>query len=234
MGQLESKKIAILATDGFEQSELTSPRKALEHEGAIVEVIAPHEGTIRGWKEKNWAESAEVTRKLEDASAQSYDALVLPGGVMNPDQLRSNETALQFVKAFVEARKPIAAICHGPWTLVETGMLKGRQVTSYRSLKTDLTNAGARWVDEAVVSDRGLVTSRTPGDLLEFNQKMIEVFALGPQKEAPARKRKKPAAASGARAKRPVKSAVRVKGGGNGHPRRAAGKPAKRTARPQR
>lgn len=217
MGRLDGKRIAILATDGFEQSELTSPLKALEHEGARVDVVAPHEGTIRGWKEKNWAESVDVTTTLEASNVRDYDALMLPGGVMSPDQLRNTPAAVEFVTGFVEANKPIAAICHGPWTLVETGFLKGRQVTSYPSIKTDLINAGAKWSDEPVVTDRGLVTSRRPDDLPVFNEKMIEVFAEGvhdePVKRAPKRK-KKAATSSGARAKAPRKS-----GAAHGKPR---------------
>jgi protease I len=180
MGRLEGKRIAVLATDGFEQSELTSPKSALEGEGAKVEVIAPHEGTIRGWKEKNWGDTVDVTFALEAANPADYDALMLPGGVMNPDKLRSNPAAVDFVSAFVQARKPIAAICHAPWTLINAGAVDGRRMTSYGSIKVDLINAGAKWTDEPFVIDRGLVTSRNPGDLPVFNEKMIEVILEGP------------------------------------------------------
>lgn len=239
MGRLEGKRIAILATDGFEQSELTAPMKALEGEGAQVDVVAPHPGVIRGWKENNWAESVDVTRALDAAKPGEYDALMLPGGVMNPDQLRSIPNAVAFVRDFVEARKPIAAICHGPWTLVETGVLEGRRVTSYGSIKTDLINAGARWTDEPVVVDRGLVTSRNPGDIPAFNEKMIEVFVAGPvpeQEEAitdenlaasPARpKRKKASAATGARGK-----AAPRKNGRHAKPRGTKQAPRRRATR---
>lgn len=227
MGKLDGKKVAILATDGFEQSELTSPRKALEHAGATVDVIAPHEGSIRGWKDKNWAESVEVTARLEVVSATDYDALMLPGGPISPDHLRANPLAVEFATAFFETRKPIAAICHAGWTLVETGHLKGRRMTSYPSIKTDLINAGAKWLDEAVVNDRGLVTSRNPDDLPMFNEMMIAVFAEGrveAPRERPAARRKKPAAASQARAKVPArKSAKHGKPRGTKHaPRRRA------------
>ncbi|MBS1150052.1 MAG: PfpI family intracellular protease [Myxococcaceae bacterium] len=185
MGRLEGKRVAVLATDGFEQSELTSPRKALEAEGAKVEVVAPHVGSIRGWKDKNWGDSVEVAVVLESARPELYDALLLPGGVMSPDQLRRIPAAIDFVGKFVAARKPIAAICHGPLTLVEAGAVDGRRMTSYASIKTDLINAGAKWEDEPYVIDRGLVTSRSPGDLPVFNEKMIEVFAQGPIVEEP-------------------------------------------------
>lgn len=213
MGRLNGKRIAILATDGFEQSELSSPKHALENEGAKVEVISPHLGTIRGWKDKNWAESIEVTSMLGAADPADYDALMLPGGVMNPDHLRSTPAAVEFVAAFVEARKPIAAICHGPWTLIEAGAAYGRKMTSYHSIKTDLINAGAEWVDEAFVIDRGVVTSRSPNDLPVFNEKMIEVFAEGQVSEEPRPKRKKSRAVSThARAKAsPRKAATRGK-----------------------
>jgi protease I len=180
MGRLEGKRIAVVATDGFELSEYTSPKDALMSEGARVEVIAPHSGSIKSWRERNWGESVDVDAEVEKADADDYDALLLPGGVMNPDQLRSNPAIVDFVSQFVKDRKPIAAICHGPWTLIETGAVDGRRMTSYPSLKTDLINAGAKWTDEAFVIDRGLVTSRSPGDLPVFNEKMIEVFGEGP------------------------------------------------------
>ncbi|MBX3041256.1 MAG: type 1 glutamine amidotransferase [Bdellovibrionaceae bacterium] len=178
--QLNGKRIAILATDGFEQSELLMPQKALQEAGAEVHVISLKLGLIRGWDEKNWGESVHVDMSLDDANSDDYDALMLPGGVINPDSLRSEKKAVQFVQAFVDAGKPIAAICHGPQTLVETGFLSGKKMTSYKSLKTDMVNAGAEWVDEAVVVDQGLITSRNPDDLPVFNQRMIEEFRKTP------------------------------------------------------
>jgi len=179
MGKLDGKKIAILATDGFEQSELLEPRKALLAAGAEVEIVSLKADAIRGWKDADWGENVEVNRTVADASSDAYDGLVLPGGVANPDKLRGDKQAVAFVEGFVRARKPIAAICHGPWTLIETGMVMGRKLTSYASLQTDLKNAGAIWVDEEVVVDNGLVTSRTPDDLPAFNAKMVEEFAEG-------------------------------------------------------
>jgi protease I len=178
--RLTGKKFAILATNGFEQSELLEPKKALENAGAKVDVVSPESGTIKGWKDKNWGEKISVDVELKNAKASEYDGIVLPGGVINPDQLRMNPAAVDFVKSFVKNKKPIAAICHGPWTLIETGLLKeGRKMTSWPSLKTDLTNAGAKWVDQDVVVDHGLITSRKPDDLPAFNKKMIEEFADG-------------------------------------------------------
>lgn len=177
--KLEGKKIAILATDGFEQVELTSPKEALELEGAETHVIAPKGDRIQGWNHHDKGDQIPVDRTLDEVSPDSYDALVLPGGALNPDQLRMQDKAVQFVKRFFEASKPVAAICHGPWTLVEADVVKGRTVTSWPSLKTDLSNAGATWVDEEVVVDQGLVTSRDPNDLPAFNRKMIEEFCEG-------------------------------------------------------
>ncbi|MBK0403342.1 type 1 glutamine amidotransferase [Adhaeribacter sp. BT258] len=177
--KLEGKKIAILATDGFEQVELLEPRKALEAEGATTHIISPNSGEIKGWNHTDWGEKVKVDVKLADAQPQDYDALLLPGGVMNPDKLRMNPDAVDFAAAFMREKKPVAAICHGPWTLVETGMIQGRKMTSYESIKTDLKNAGANWVDEEVVTDMGLVTSRKPDDIPAFNKKMIEEFAEG-------------------------------------------------------
>src|SRR6266481_9809806 len=165
---LKGKTIAILATDGFEQSELIEPRKALDQAGAKTVVISPKPGSIRGWKSKDWGDEVAVDLTVNDADPDDFDALMLPGGVMNPDQLRTNPKAVQFVKAFADAGKPIAAICHGPWTLIEAGVVKGRRMTSWPSLQTDLRNAGADWVDEEVVIDRRLVTSRKPDDLPAF------------------------------------------------------------------
>jgi protease I len=176
-GKLSGLRVAILATDGFEQSELLEPRKALDAAGATTEVIAPKDGRIRGWNHKEWGREVEVDQGLGDADPKDYDALVLPGGVMNPDRLRANPAAVAFVQAFVEADKPVAAICHGPWTLIEAGGAMGHRMTSWPSLKTDLTNAGADWVDEEVVVDGRLVTSRKPDDLPAFNRTIVELFA---------------------------------------------------------
>lgn len=175
--KLRGKKIAILATDGFEESELFEPKKALEDAGAEVDVIAPKDGFIKGWHNKNWGRACNVDFELEDVHPDKYDALMLPGGVMSPDKLRMNEKVIEFVQHFVDQEKPIAAICHGPWTLIETGAVARKKITSWPSIKTDLVNAGADWVDQAVVVDNGLVTSRGPEDLHSFNKKMIEVFA---------------------------------------------------------
>jgi protease I len=177
---LQGKRIAILATDGFEQSELEKPRQALEAAGAETEVISPKDGEIRGWDEQDFGDSVEVDRPLEEANADEYDGLLLPGGVMNPDKLRLEEKAVDFVRAFFVAGKPVAAICHGPQLLIEADAVRGRKVTSYPSIKRDLINAGATWVDQEVVVDNGLVTSRKPDDIPAFNSKMIEEFAEGP------------------------------------------------------
>lgn len=176
---LAGRKVAILATDGFEQSELFEPKKALEAAGATVKVISPKDGEIKGWKHTDWGDKCKVDLSLEDAQADDFDALMLPGGVMNPDKLRMNEKAIEFIKGFAETGKPIAAICHGPWSLIETGFVSGRTMTSWPSIRTDLTNAGAKWVDCEVVTDNGLVTSRKPDDLPAFNKKMIEEFSEG-------------------------------------------------------
>ncbi len=179
--KLSGKRVAILATDGFEQSELTEPKKALEGAGAQVDVIAPHGGSIQGMRHHDKGETCPVDRTLEQANPEDYDALMLPGGVANPDQLRMNPMAVDFTRSFFTAGKPVAAICHGPWMLVEAGVVRGRRVTSWPSLRTDLKNAGADWSDETVVTDHGLVTSRRPDDLPAFCPKMIEEFAEGRQ-----------------------------------------------------
>ncbi len=179
MQKLESKRVAVLAANGFEQSELETPVAALKEAGAKVEIISLEAGKIKGWKDKNWGNEVAVDKTVGEVDAKDYDALLLPGGVMNPDQLRHNKDAVSFVKGFTDAGKPIAAICHAPWTLIETGALKGKTVTSYPSLKTDLTNAGAKWVDQEVVVDKGLVTSRDPRDLPAFCKKMVEEIAEG-------------------------------------------------------
>lgn len=176
---LKGKKVAILATDGFEQVELTEPKKALEQQGAATEVISPKSGEIKGWKFIEWGDSVKVDKVLDKARPSDYDALVLPGGVMNPDHLRTNEKAVQFVKEFAQSGKPLAAICHGAWTLVEAGVVKGRTLTSWPSIKTDLKNAGANWVDKEVVLDGNFITSRKPDDIPAFSQKVIEEIADG-------------------------------------------------------
>ena len=179
MDRLEGRRVAILATNGFEQSELIEPRSALEKAGARVDVVSPEQGSIRAWNEDDWGESVEVDVPLEKAKADDYDALMLPGGVMNPDRMRLEPRAVAFVRAFFEAGKPVAAICHAPWMLVEADVVDGRRVTSYPSLKRDLENAGAEWIDAEVVVDQGLVTSRKPDDLPAFNRKMVEEIAEG-------------------------------------------------------
>lgn len=178
-GELTGRKVAILVADGFEQVELTSPRAALEEAGAEVSVISPSADTVRGWDEKDWGDEIDVDVRLLHARADEYDALVLPGGVMNPDRLRMNPDAVRFTRTFFDAGKPVAAICHGPWLLVEADVVRGRTVTSYPSLRTDLVNAGAEWVDREVVVDEGLVTSRNPDDLPAFNRKMVEEIGEG-------------------------------------------------------
>lgn len=175
--KLEGLRVAILATDGFEQSELTEPRKALDAAGAETDVVSPKAGRIRGWNHKEWGESVEVDETLDSVDPSDYDALMLPGGVMNPDSLRMQPEAVAFVRAFCDAGKPVAAICHGPWTLVEAGAVAGRRMTSWPSLKTDIRNAGGEWVDEPVVVEDNLVTSRKPDDIPAFNQEMIGLFA---------------------------------------------------------
>jgi protease I len=177
--QLKGKRVAALATHGFEQDELLQPRKALVDAGATVDVVSPESGRIRGWKHKEWGEEVAVDRTLDQARANEYDALLLPGGVMNPDRLRMDSRAVQFVKRFFDEGKPIAVICHGPWTLVEANVVRGVTMTSWPSLKADLTNAGAKWVDQEVVVDRGIVSSRKPDDIPAFNRKMIEEFVEG-------------------------------------------------------
>jgi protease I len=179
MPDLSGKRVAALVDNGFEQSELLEPKSALEEAGARVDVVSPQASEVKGWKHTDWGKAVSVDRRLDEARAEDYDALLLPGGVMNPDRLRANPKAVAFVKAFVAAGKPIAAICHGPWTLIEADAVRGRRITSWPSLKTDLRNAGANWVDEECVTDNGLVTSRKPDDIPAFNRKMIEEFAEG-------------------------------------------------------
>ena len=173
----KNKRIAILATNGFEQSELMDPREKLKKAGFTVDVVSPESGSIKGWKGKDWGESVDVDVALSSAKAQDYDALVLPGGVINPDQLRINKAALDFVRSFAADNKPIAAICHAPWLLAETGIAKGRDLTSWPSVRTDLENAGARWQDKEVVVDGNLITSRKPDDIPAFTQAVIDSLA---------------------------------------------------------
>jgi protease I len=184
MANLNNRTVAILTEEGFEQVELTSPKEALEAAGATVHIISPQGGKIKAWDKDKWGIEVEVDKLLADVSPDDYDALVLPGGVLNPDKLRQNKDAVAFVSAFLDEGKPLAAICHGPQMLIETGMIKGRKLTSYPSLQTDLINAGAEWVDEEVVTDNGLVTSRTPADLDAFNRKTIEEISEGPHDPA--------------------------------------------------
>jgi len=179
MTNLNGKKVAILVAEGFEQVELTDPRKALDEAGARTSIVSPAKVEVQGWKHFDKADKFKVDVPLEQADANQFDALLLPGGVANPDQLRANPKAVQFVRAFFDAGKPVAAICHGPWTLIEAGAVKGRTITSWPSLKTDLSNAGANWVDQEVVEDDGLVTSRKPPDIPAFNARMLELFAKG-------------------------------------------------------
>lgn len=182
--QLRGKTIAILATDGFEQSELQKPKVAAEQAGATVRVIAPKDGTIRGWLLKDWGDTVKVDATLDAADPADYDGLILPGGVINADHLRVNTAAVAFVRHFFDAGKPVAVICHAPWLLIEAGAAKGRTVTSYPTLRSDLENAGATWVDREVVVDRGLITSRNPDDLDAFNRESITAFAEGVSAQA--------------------------------------------------
>ncbi|MBD1394331.1 type 1 glutamine amidotransferase domain-containing protein [Mucilaginibacter glaciei] len=179
MANLSNRKVALLTEEGFEQVELTSPKAALEAAGATVHVISPKSGKIKAWDKTDWGIEIDVDKQLSEVSPDDYDALVLPGGVLNPDKLRQNKDAVAFVSAFLDEGKPVAAICHGPQMLIETGMISGRKLTSYPSLQTDLKNAGAEWVDEEVVVDNGLITSRTPADLDAFNRKTIEEIGEG-------------------------------------------------------
>lgn len=184
--QLTNKKVAILATDGVEQVELLKPKQALEQAGAQAQVISPKSGAIQGFNHHDKGDQIPVDQALDQANPDEYDALLLPGGALNPDQLRTNPKAVQFVKSFFAAGKPVAAICHAPWTLIEADVVKGRTMTSWPSLQTDLRNAGATWVDQEVVVDHGLVTSRNPQDIPAFSSKMIEEFAEGQHKASAA------------------------------------------------
>ncbi len=177
--QIKGKKIAILATDGFEQVELTDPKKNLEQAGATVDVISIKTGEIKGWDHTDWGQSVKVDHLVTDVKPADYDALVLPGGQINPDKLRMNKDAVAFIKQFAESGKPLAAICHGPWGLIEAGVVKGKTMTSWPSVHTDLINAGANWVDKEVVQDGNFITSRKPEDIPAFSNKLIDALAKG-------------------------------------------------------
>ena len=176
MSTVENKKIAVLATDGYEQSELESPVKALKEADFKVEIVSLKAGQIKSMKDHEWSDPVDVDKKISEAKMEEYAALLLPGGVINPDSLRSDEDAVKFVKSFFEANKPVAAICHGPQTLIEADVVKGKTMTSYQSISTDLKNAGANWKDEEVVTDGNLTTSRNPDDLPAFNKRIVEEF----------------------------------------------------------
>ncbi|HET9716870.1 MAG TPA: type 1 glutamine amidotransferase domain-containing protein [Pseudolabrys sp.] len=181
--QASGKKVLILATNGFEQSELEVPRDKLKAAGATVDVVAPEAGSIKGWDKKDWGRPVKVDRTLDEVAADDYDAIVLPGGQINPDLLRINAKALALIKDFYNQKKVVAAVCHAPWLLIETGIIKGRKATSYKSIKTDVINAGGKWQDSPVVTDQGIITSRNPGDLDAFSEKIIEEMAEGPHVE---------------------------------------------------
>jgi protease I len=182
--ELQGKKIAFIATEGVEQAELTEPWKAVEQAGGQPELISIEDGEVQAWEHFDKGGTFKVDKTIEEAQAAEYDGLVLPGGVANPDQLRGDENVVSFVREFAESGKPIAVICHGPWTLIEAGVVKGRRMTSWPTLQTDLRNAGADWVDEEVVVDQGLVSSRKPDDLPAFNAKLVEEFAEGRHAES--------------------------------------------------
>lgn len=184
MAKLQGKKVAILTENGFEESELTSPKKALEDAGAEVHIVSPQTDIVKGWNHDHWSIELKVDVTIDKADPDKYDALVIPGGVINPDLMRRNEDCVSFAKTFLEEGKPVAAICHGPQLLIETGLLKGREITSFHSIKTDLVNAGANWQDKEVVVDQGLVTSRSPEDLEAFNRKMLEEIREGIHEKA--------------------------------------------------
>ena len=183
---LQGKKIAILATDGFEQAELLEPRKALDEVGAETKVVSLKSGKIKGWKFTDWGQEVPVDVTLDSARGEDFDALLLPGGVINPDKLRMEPKAVAFVKSFFDANKPVAAICHGPWTIIEAGAAKGRKIASWPSIKTDLRNAGAEWIDKEAVRDGNLVTARKPDDISAFNRAMIELFSGQTKQQQPA------------------------------------------------
>jgi len=174
---LQGKKVAILAANGFEEVELTGPKKNLEDAGAATEVLSLKTGEIKGWNHTDWGKTVRADRAVKDANPSDYDALVLPGGQMNPDNLRVDKDAVSFIRNFTDSGKPVAAICHGPWTLIEAGVVRGRTMTSWPSLKTDLKNAGAEWVDKEVVQDGNIITSRKPDDIPAFSQKLVEAIS---------------------------------------------------------
>ncbi len=178
-----NKRIAILATNGFEESELVEPKRAMESENHHVDIVSDTRGTIKSWKDGNWGQEFTVDKHLDDVTAENYDTLVLPGGVMNPDSLRTNENALIFIRDFFKQKKPVAAICHALWTLISADVVRGRTLTSYKSIKDDLMNAGASWVDKEVVVDEGFVTSRNPNDLPAFCDKLLEEIREGKHAE---------------------------------------------------
>lgn len=179
MANLKDLKVAILTENGFEQVELLSPKQAMEEKGVTVHIVSPQKSEVRAWDEKDWGITVTVDKHLGEVNPEDYDGLMLPGGVLNPDKLRMNSKAVDFIRHFLESSKPLAVICHGPQTMIETGLLRGRTMTSYPSIKTDLINAGVNWVDEEVVVDNGLVTSRSPKDLDAFNKKLLEELAEG-------------------------------------------------------
>lgn len=179
MGNLTGKMVAIVTENGFEEVELTSPKKALEDEGATVHIVSPQKEKVVSWNKKDWGKDFPVDKHIDIASPDDYHAVMIPGGVINPDSLRRSEKAVAFIRSFFEQGKPVASICHGPQVLIETGAVKGRNLTSFFSIKTDLINAGANWMDQECVCDQGLVTSRNPDDLPAFNKKMIEEFREG-------------------------------------------------------
>ena len=179
MQNLNGKRVAILTENGFEETELTSPKKAMEAAGIKVDIISPQKGKVKAWAHDHWSIELPVNVNVADADVENYDALVIPGGAMNPDLMRINQDCIQFARDFMETGKPVAAICHGPQLLIETGLLKGRKMTSYTSIKTDLKNAGAEWRDKEVIVDNGLITSRSPKDLEAFNKKLLEEIREG-------------------------------------------------------
>ena len=186
MDNLKGLKVAILVTDGFEQVELVRPQRALDVAGAHTQIVSPKRERVRGWNFTEWGDDFSVDVRLERAEPQDFDALLLPGGVMNPDALRTQPKAVEFVKAFFDAKKPVAVICHGPWTVIEAGAARGRRIASWPSLKTDLRNAGAEWVDEEVVVDGNVVSSRQPDDIPAFNREMLQLFSRARREAQPA------------------------------------------------
>ncbi|MGH9567369.1 MAG: type 1 glutamine amidotransferase domain-containing protein [Candidatus Angelobacter sp.] len=184
--KLKGMKIAILVTDGFEQVELVKPRDALNQAGADTRIVSPRDGSVRGWNHTEWGQELPVDVPLNQAPAGNFDALLLPGGVMNPDKLRMEPAAVAFVKAFFDAGKPVAAICHGPWTIIEAGAARGKKIASWPSLKTDLRNAGAEWMDQEAVTDGNLVSARKPDDIPAFNRAMIDLFSAARERLRPA------------------------------------------------